>query len=152
MNILNISVLIGAIGLSFLGCKQAKYEFVDKPGQTVDGPSTTLQPVSPNNNEYYGENQFKMKITPFPAKANQNVSFSGACGNAATAQLSWEYGDGKSGLGNSTTHKYLSQGQYTVTAYCKDSAGKIRRGNIVLTVGKSSTAPNQNPGQTPIQQ
>jgi hypothetical protein len=151
MKILNTAVLVGLLGLGFLGCKQAKYEFIDKPGQ-VEGPSTSLSPISPNNNEYYGENQFRMKITPFPAQANQNVSFSGTCGNAATADLSWEYGDGKSGLGNSTTHKYISQGKYTVTAYCKDSAGNIRRGNIVLTVGKSSTAPNQNPGQTPIQQ
>jgi len=45
--------------------------------------------------------------------------------NGTGVTYSWDFGDGKSGTGRITTHKYASAGTYTATVTATNSAGEM---------------------------
>jgi hypothetical protein len=154
MRMLSVTLLI--LGIGNLSCRQAKYEFTKKPQEQK--PPENLQPTpSPTPtpqvgpNEFIGENGFRMKGTPATVRVGDGVSFEGTCGNGAKEELTWQFGDGKSGVGNKATHKFDQARKYVIDASCKDDSGKIRKGSIIIIVEPAINNPGQNPGQAPGQ-
>ena len=60
-------------------------------------------------------------------------TFETECG-AGTATYIWDFGDGSTGSGVTTSHTYTSNGVYTVILTVTDSAGNVGYGSEVITV------------------
>ena len=165
-------ILASCIALMMLlggACKQAKYEFTKRaekdngPENPVDEPKEGKQEEKPEEekeetlppNHFKGENGFEIKATPDNGGIDEPITFEGNCGDNADEPLTWQFGDGKSGKGNKTTHKYSESRKFVVDASCKDKDGKERRGSIIIYIApgkkKKESNPNQNPGQKPNQ-
>lgn len=69
------------------------------------------------------------------ATANFDGSFStDSDGNQDIVSYYWDFGDGNTGSGITTTHTYLNSGTYTVTLTVTDSAGASSSDSLVATV------------------
>jgi PKD repeat protein len=81
--------------------------------------------------------------TPNPALIGQTVSFTVTAtsnlGNPLT--YSWNFGDGTSGAGSSTTHAYTLAGVFTATATIADNAGNSLTSKVTVTVTNPPPAP-----------
>jgi PKD repeat protein len=100
--------------------------------------------------------------TPSPAKAFETVTFDAspttnggvACGINCT--YSWNFGDGTSSTGLTTSHQYRTAGSYPVTLTVTDARGAQATRTKLLTVtpaepptGSFTSSPTSpNPGQT----
>lgn len=62
---------------------------------------------------------------PYSGVTDKSINFLGSAfgGNPPYVDYSWEFGDGESGSGQSTSHTYKNAGDYTVTLTVTDSAG-----------------------------
>jgi len=69
-------------------------------------------------------------------KAGETVSFNaeGSTDNVGIVSYEWEFGDGTTGTGISTTHIYTGSGTYTVTLTVEDAAGNSDACSITMTV------------------
>ena len=85
-------------------------------------------------------------LTPSTAQDNQAVLFS-ACGdplrscapaNNPVAAYSWNFGNGRSGSGRTTSHAYNEAGTYIVTLRISDQLGRSASTTQSLTVSASS--------------
>lgn len=65
-----------------------------------------------------------------------SVSFdaSGSTDNVAIVSYEWDFGDGTTGTGKTTTHNYTEPGVYNVTLTVKDAAGNSDTDSITVTV------------------
>ena len=68
-----------------------------------------------------------------------SVSFdaSGSTDNVAIVSYEWDFGDGTTGTGKTTTHNYTEPGVYNVTLTVKDTVGKSDKDSITVTVEAS---------------
>jgi PKD repeat protein len=66
-------------------------------------------------------------FSPTDPKANTSVFFDASASTAPTgrtiSRYAWNFGDGSSGSGRTTSHTYAAAGTYTVTLVVSDSAG-----------------------------
>ncbi len=153
-----VTLLMGA-GLSLIqGCKTAKYEFVEPKKKT--GPAEPVKPtptpVKLPPNEYRGTDGFWIRGTPAAVKVGETVTFEGTCGEDNKGTITWQYGDGRSGVGSKLTHRYAEPRKYTIEAECRDLDGKTQKGTIIIDVAPADNScgcgnPGQTPGQTPGQ-
>jgi len=69
-------------------------------------------------------------------KAGETVSFNaeGSTDNVGIVSYEWDFGDGTTGTGISTTHIYTGSGTYTVTLTVEDVAGNSDAFSITMTV------------------
>ena len=69
-------------------------------------------------------------------KAGETVSFDaeGSTDNVGIVSYEWEFGDGTTGTGITTTHIYTEPGTYTVTLTVRDAAGNSDTHSITITV------------------
>jgi PKD repeat protein len=54
--------------------------------------------------------------------------------NVGLASYEWDFGDGSTGIGMTTTHTYFQPGTYTVILTVKDSAGNTSKDTLTVTV------------------
>jgi PKD repeat protein len=73
--------------------------------------------------------------SPNPAIMGQAVSFTcTAIGGVSPYDYSWDFGDGTSGTGSTTTHTYNNLGTYSVVCTVTDSQTTTARATIPLIV------------------
>ncbi len=82
----------------------------------------------------------------------KDISFdaSGSSDNVGIISYSWEFDDGSTGSGETTTHSYTSAGDYTVTLTVTDSAGNSAEKTIQITVeeeGQDTESPTADAGE-----
>ncbi len=71
------------------------------------------------------------------------VSFDagGSTDNVGIVSFKWDYGDGTSGTGKTTTHEYTNAGTYTATLTVEDAAGNQAADTLVVTVNLAEAFP-----------
>jgi PKD repeat protein len=70
-----------------------------------------------------------------------NVYFDGSSSydpDGTIVDFSWDFGDGSTGSGESTSHKYYSPGNYTITLLITDNEGATGTDTAILTVNEPS--------------
>ncbi len=83
-----------------------------------------------------------ISATPTSGDAPLNVSFNGSGSSdpdGSIVSYAWNFGDGSTGSGVSTSHTYNSAGNYTATLIVTDDSGQTASDNITINV--TSTGP-----------
>jgi len=85
-----------------------------------------------------------LDVTPPIANAGQDQTVnagtiatfdaSASTDNMGIVSYEWDFGDGTTGIGITTTHTYTNPGNYTVTLTVRDAAGNIDTHSITVTV------------------
>ena len=74
-------------------------------------------------------------IAPFTVAFDASGSYvNSGCGSCIITNYSWNFGDGSTGTGIATTHKYVSAGIYITILTVTDSNGKVGYATVVITV------------------
>jgi PKD repeat protein len=73
-------------------------------------------------------------------KAGSKVTFSaaGSSDNVGVVSYEWDFGDGTTGTGLTSTHTYGKEGNYTVSLTVTDAAGNSNAVTIVITVEEAA--------------
>jgi PKD repeat protein len=89
-----------------------------------------------------------MTISPSPAPANVDIFFDGSAsrpagGGRVITEYRWNFGDGSTGSGITTTHRFSGPGTYQVTLTVVDDAGSMGTQTTQLSVafGGQGTVP-----------
>ena len=123
------------------GLKTVYYQIMDNAGLISSAYSSIIVDTQvPFANA--GENQ--------TANASSTVTFDArtSTDNYGISSYLWDFGDGNSGNGETTTHIYSASGNYTVTLTVEDVAGNTATDTINIDV--QATAPAPTPQPTPI--
>jgi PKD repeat protein len=100
--------------------------------------STTLPPTTANFNFSPTNPSINQDVT-FTATATAGPGFPGGGGQVQGATYSWDFGDGSTGAGNSTTHRFTRAGTFAVTLRVTNDAGLTATTTRQVTV--SGTLP-----------
>jgi PKD repeat protein len=80
--------------------------------------------------------------SPTTPLANEPVHFNASASKApagkSIASFRWDFGDGDFGSGQTTTHEYDQNGDYTVTLTVTDTSGKTATKSSTVTVGNDA--------------
>lgn len=137
--------LITLVFLSLLGCRTAKYDIVNKPGNKEN-------PNNQNFNDDAKPTQFTFAVNPSTAYENEELTFTGQCNASNIQAIEWNFGDQSPvQTGSTIKHTYTTAGSYTVTGTCIEMNGKRTPSTLVIKVYDQSQNPNQTPGQVPGQ-
>ena len=82
---------------------------------------------------------------PYIGLVNKVISFDGsgsADPDGSIATYVWDFGDGNTGTGQTTTHTYIAEGNFTVMLTVTDDAGEIATDTTTATIGP---VPNRAP-------
>ena len=74
---------------------------------------------------------------PFTVYFTADVDFGGCGCNGEDATYSWDFGDGDSDTGSSTSHTYVDNGTFIVVLTVTDSNGNVGYDSEIITVGVS---------------
>ena len=100
----------------------------DSAGNTaIVNIAVTVDPVMPTANA--GEDQTASVGATVPFDA------SGSSDNVGIVSYEWDFGDGTTGTGETTTHIYADLGTHTVTLTVSDAAGNTDTDSLTVTVG-----------------
>lgn len=82
-------------------------------------------------------------VSPTPAPTNVDVFFNAAASRPASGRTivsyAWNFGDGTTGGGVTTTHRYSGVGSYSVTLTVTDDANAVGQSTQTLSVGGISS-------------
>jgi len=83
-------------------------------------------------------------ISPTPAPANADIFFNATASKAngpgrTIVEYRWNFGDGATGVGVTTTHKYAGNGSYTITLSVIDDAQATAQVTQNLIVGSAAS-------------
>lgn len=88
-----------------------------------------------------------------PANAGSAISFTAtSTGGDGPVTYSWDFGDGQTGSGATTTHTYSTGGSYTAIVTASNGAGSVTANTSVTVNGVTPTAtstPTNSPTSTP---
>ena len=99
----------------------------DSAGNTaIVNIAVTVDPVMPTANA--GEDQTASVGATVPFDA------SGSSDNVGIVSYEWDFGDGTTGTGETTTHIYADLGTHTVTLTVSDAAGNTDTDSLTVTV------------------
>jgi PKD repeat protein len=81
---------------------------------------------------------------PYNGTQNMSVTFDGNGSKDTDGSIkaySWDFGDGSSGSGVTTTHSYMQTGTYNLTLRVTDDAGDSATDQTTVTIGAGNQAP-----------
>lgn len=87
----------------------------------------------------------RFTVNPTSPGVNQDVTFNGSASTPNTGNFNWSFGDGTSGTGITTIHRYAQPGSFLVTLTITTDAGQSAV--ATSTVNVTTTLP---PGQTMV--
>ena len=90
----------------------------------IDAVSTT-DPTSP------------ISAAPLNGTAPLTVSFNAGSSTGSITSSQWNFGDGTTGTGTTTSHVFTQAGNYTVTLTVSDSQGLTSTANIAVSVASA---------------
>jgi plastocyanin len=104
------------------------YKSTDKTGnsETIKTKTIKIDKTAPSARA--GQNQ-TVKVG-----AKVNFDASGSTDNVGIAIFEWDFGDGSTGIGMTTTRTFTQAGTYNVTLTVKDSAGNTNKDTLTVTV------------------
>lgn len=79
-------------------------------------------------------------FSPTIPGVEQEVFFDASASRPTTATLNWNFGDGRTGVGVSPTHRYTLAGTYTVLLVVTNEFGQTATTSRTITVSASSSA------------
>jgi PKD repeat protein len=84
-------------------------------------------------------------MSPVPAPANADIFFNATASKAngpgrTIVEYRWNFGDGATSVGVTTTHKYAGNGSYTITLTVADDAQATAQATQTLVVGSAASA------------
>jgi PKD repeat protein len=106
------------------------------PGQTANAVTTA---------QIAGQ-QTQLSVSaggPYSGQTGQPITMTGTATGGllgATLQYIWDFGDGTTGTGQTTSHVYNAAGTYTVTLTVTTSAGQQGSATTTATIGGGTTA------------
>jgi PKD repeat protein len=74
-------------------------------------------------------------VNPTTPEENQTVLFDASTSKGSIANYSWDFGDGRSGAGQTTSHAYSTAGTYVARLTISDSFGRTASSVLSITVG-----------------
>lgn len=83
-------------------------------------------------------------VSPTPAPANADVFFDASASRPtgpgrSIVSYNWNFGDGSTGSGVTTTHRYAGNGSYIITLTVTDDAGAMTQSTQTLVVGSAAS-------------
>jgi PKD repeat protein len=85
---------------------------------------------------------------PYTGTVGDSITFDGSASNdpdGSIVDYSWDFGDGYTGSGETPTHTYSSDGNYTVTLTVMDDAGDTGTATSTASIGAVNQLPVANP-------
>lgn len=86
---------------------------------------------------------------PYTGTVGSTVSFDGSGSTDSDGTISsyvWDFGDGATGRGMTTSHAYSAQGTYNVSLTVTDDVGAIDSATTSVTIDPANQAPTANAG------
>lgn len=77
-----------------------------------------------------------INVNSLTGEAPLAVTFNGSTSTGSITEYSWDFGDGGTATGSSTSHTYQNSGTYTAVLTIRDSAGQTEEADVVLTVSE----------------
>ena len=74
-------------------------------------------------------------VAPTNPQENQTVLFDASTSKGSIAQYSWDFGDGRTSSGQTTSHAYGTQGTYVARLTISDSFGRTASSVLSISVG-----------------
>lgn len=84
-------------------------------------------------------------FSPLNPAVNETVSFDASASTGDIVSYSWDFGDGETSTGQTTTHSYSAEGNYDVKLTVEDSAGKTDTETKTVAVSSAGS-----PGQVDV--
>lgn len=85
-----------------------------------------------------GPNAVNFTFSPAAPAVNQEVFFNASTSNVNGGTYSWDFGDGGTATGITTTHRFPRAGTYTVTVRATNPAGQAGAASRTVTVAATS--------------
>ena len=85
---------------------------------------------------------------PYSGTAGVAITFDGSGSNdpdGSIVDYSWDFGDGSTGSGETPTHTYSTDGNFTVTLTVTDDAGDTGTATTTASIGAGNLPPVSNP-------
>jgi PKD repeat protein len=76
----------------------------------------------------------RFTFSPTNPTINQDVSFNGSSSTVSNGTFAWDFGDGTTGTGVTTTHRYLRGGTFTITMTATNDARQSSTASRTITV------------------
>jgi PKD repeat protein len=85
---------------------------------------------------------------PYTGTVGDSITFDGSASNdpdGSIVDYSWDFGDGNTGSGETPTHTYNSDGNYTATLTVTDDAGDTASATTTASIGAGNLPPVADP-------
>ncbi len=111
---------------------------------TPSDATSTIDPTAPTDTTALSA---AIAAAPLNGTAPLTVSFNAGSSTGSITSTQWDFGDGTTGTGTTTSHVFNTAGNYTVTLNVADSHGLTSTANVAVSV---ASAPVTEPAPDPV--
>jgi PKD repeat protein len=116
---------------------------------TPSGATSTTDPTSPTDTTALSA---AIAAAPLNGTAPLTVSFNAGSSTGSITSTEWDFGDGTTGTGTTTSHVFTEAGNYTVTLTVADNQGLTSTATVAVSVAAAPVtepAPEPTPATPP---